>query len=81
MRAEGDEARGLFALLAAQDLLYCTLEVVISQEPKYAAKIMKRMLVGFEKRLLRCAMIPAMEGRAAHHASQREHVQLDLCAV
>jgi len=30
VRAKGDEARGLFALLAAQDLLYCTLQVVIS---------------------------------------------------
>jgi hypothetical protein len=56
VRAERDEARGLFALLAAQDLLYCTLQVVISKQPKTAAKIMKRMLVGFEKRLLDIAV-------------------------
>ena len=69
------------ALLAAEDLLYRTLQVVISEEPKDSAKIMKRMLVSFEKCLLRWAMIRAMEGRAAHHAAQREHLQLDRRAA
>src|SRR5690349_13880227 len=81
VRAEGNEARGLFALLAAQDLLYCTLQVVISKEPKDSAEIMKRMLVGFEKCLLCRTMVRAMEGPATHHAAQREHLQLDLFAI
>ena len=68
-------------MLAAQDLLHCTLEIVIPEEPKNSAKIMKGMLVDLEKCLLRCAMIGAMEGRAAHHAAQREYLQLDLCAI
>jgi len=67
--------------LAAQNLLYRTLEVVIPEEPKDSAKIMKGMLVGLEKCLLRGVMIGAMKGRAAHHAAQREHLQLDLGAI
>ena len=81
VRAEGDEARGLLAPMAAQNLLHRTLQVVVSEQPEDSAKIMKRLLVGLEKRLLRRALIRPMKGRAAHHAAQREHLQLDRLAA
>src|SRR5208282_6393905 len=46
VRAEGDEARGLLAPMALQNLLHRTLQVVISEQPEDSAEIMKRLLVG-----------------------------------
>src|SRR5262249_7312619 len=60
VRAESDEPRGLLALMAAQDLLYRALQVIVPEQPKDSAKIMKRVLVGLEKRLLGGAMIGPM---------------------
>ena len=51
--AEGDEARGLLALIATPNLLHRTLQVVVSEQPENSAKIVERMLVGLKKRLLR----------------------------
>src|SRR5512144_2364751 len=45
VRAERDEARGLFALIAAQDLLHCRLQVVITKLLKHSAEECKRQLV------------------------------------
>src|SRR5580658_9686317 len=81
VRAEGDEARGLLAPMALQNLLHRTLQVVVSEQPENAAEIMKRLLVGLKKGLLRRALIGSMEGRATDHAAQREHLQLDLLAA
>src|ERR1700677_3103113 len=81
VRAEGDEARGLLAPMPAQNLLHRALQVVVSEQPENSTKIVERMLVGLEKGLLRRALIGPMEGGAADHAAQREHLQLDLLAA
>ncbi len=70
VRPEGDEPRGLFTLMAPQDLLYRALEVVVPEQPKDSAQVMKRSLVSFEKRLLGSAMIGSMKGRAAQEVLQ-----------
>jgi hypothetical protein len=69
VRAEGDEACRLLALMAAQDLLHRTLQVVVSEKPKNSTKIVEGLLMGLEKRLLRRTLICPMEGCAAHHAA------------
>ena len=38
MRSEGDESRRLFSLVAAQYLLYCTLQIVIPTKSEYPPK-------------------------------------------
>src|ERR1700745_3131476 len=39
MRAKGYESRGLLALMPSQNLLHCTLKVVVPQDSKYATEI------------------------------------------
>jgi hypothetical protein len=60
---------------------YLARHIIVTEEPKHSTKIMETLLMGLEKRLLRRALIRAMEGRAAHHAAQRQHLQLDLLAA
>src|ERR1700679_3517670 len=60
VRAEGDQARGLLAPMALQNLLHRTLQVVVSEQPEDSAEIMKCLLVGLKKRLLRRALISPM---------------------
>jgi hypothetical protein len=62
-------------------LFHRALQVVVSEESKNSTKIMEGVLVGVEKRLLRCAMIGAMVRGTAHHAAKREHLQLDPLAA
>jgi transposase len=50
---------------------YVPGHIIIAQDPKNTLKIFERLLVGFKEGLLGSAM----EGRAAHHAAQREHLQ------
>src|SRR5260370_34666153 len=45
VRAKADEPGGLYPLMAAQDLLHRTLEVVVPQDSKYSGKIGERQLV------------------------------------
>src|ERR1700734_1139627 len=80
-RSGGDEALGLLAPMALQNLFHRTLQVVVSEQPENSAEIMKCLLVGLKKRLLRRALISPMKGRAARHAAQREHLQLDRRAA
>src|SRR6201984_1191643 len=75
VRAEGDEARGLLAPIAAQNLFYRRLQVVVPQDCKYALKIIERVFVSVEECLLGRAMIRAVESRAARHAAHRKHLQ------
>src|SRR5215469_10646768 len=65
VRAESDEPCGFLASVAAQDLLYRALQVVVAQQPKNALKVLERVLVGIQKRLLGGAMKCSMERRAA----------------
>src|SRR5215469_2589681 len=75
VRAEGDEARGLLPLIAAQDLLHRRFQVVVPQDRKHALKIIERVFVSVEECLLGRAMIRAVESRAARHAPHRKHLQ------
>ena len=52
VRAEGDQAFRLLAMMAAQNLLHRTLQVVVSQDSKYSTEIEKRSFMRFQKRLL-----------------------------
>src|ERR1035441_4577251 len=52
MRSEGDESRRLLPLVAPQNLLHRTLQVVVSQDSKYSTEIEKRSFMRFQKRLL-----------------------------
>src|SRR5437660_1701671 len=81
VRAERDEPRRLLALVSPQDFLYRALQVVVTQHPKYAAKMRKRQLVRFQKRLLGCVWICPMESAPARHAAQAEQIRLTCLAV
>src|SRR6185437_1646121 len=49
VRPEGNESRGLLALISPQNLLHRTLEVIVAKRRKYSAEIGERQLVCFEK--------------------------------
>jgi hypothetical protein len=51
------------------------------QNTKHAAKIGKRQLMRFQKRLLIGVRISPMKGAAAGHAAQAKHVRLARLAV
>src|SRR5215469_1295754 len=78
VRAGGDKARGFLAAMAAQNLPHRALEVVVSEQSKNSTKIMERVLVSLEKRLLGGTLIGPMEGYAARHAAQRKYLQQRL---
>src|SRR6202453_400621 len=44
VRAEGDEARGLLAPMALQNLLHRTLQVVVSEQAEDSTAIVERLL-------------------------------------
>src|ERR1035438_5063426 len=52
VRAESDEPHRLLPLMAAQDFLYRTPQIVVSQHAEDSAKIGERQFVRFQKRLL-----------------------------
>src|SRR6266851_5101113 len=52
VRPEGNESRGLFALISPQNLLHRTLEVIVAKRSEYSAEISERQLVGFQISLL-----------------------------
>src|ERR1022692_5150802 len=60
VRTEGNEAGRQLPLIAAQDLLYCTRQVVVAKPAENAAEVMERQLVCFQKRLLRGPQVSAM---------------------
>src|ERR1035437_2398524 len=80
VRTEGDEAGRQLPLIAAQDLLYCTRQVVVAKPAENAAEVMERQLVCFQKRLLRGPQVSAMIGRSTSHRTKRKHLQLDALA-
>src|SRR5262249_30318382 len=61
VRAEGDEARGLLAAIAPENLLNRAFQIVVSEDPKHSAEVTECQLVGFEERLLGGALVRAME--------------------
>jgi hypothetical protein len=62
--------------MAPQHPLHRALEIIVAPQSKDSAEIMKRLFVSLEKGLLRRVMISPMEGRATHHAAQREYLCL-----
>src|ERR1700757_241763 len=78
VRTKGDEASRLLSLIAAQNLLHCARQVVVTKPPKDATEIMKCQLVCLQKCLLRGSQIGAMKGRATGHRTHREPLQLAL---
>jgi hypothetical protein len=78
------KSHGLLTLISPQNLLHCTLEVVITKRREYSAEISKRQLVCFEKSLLTGVRECAMEGSAAGHTPHLKQISLlplsaDLC--
>src|ERR1700756_1814755 len=76
MRSECDESCRLFSLVAAQYLLYCTLEIVIPTKSEYSPEIGKGSLVRLQKRLLTGVRERAMEGSSTGHAAHAKYVRL-----
>src|ERR1035437_9656911 len=74
MRSEGDESRRLLPLVAPQNLLHRTLQVVVSQDSKYSTEIEKRSFMRFQKRLLAGVREGAMKSSSAGHAPQTIHI-------
>src|ERR1700739_2079251 len=74
MRSKGHESRGLLSLMPSQNPFHCRPEVVIPKGLEHAAKISKRPLVSFQKRLLASMREGAMESSATGHAPHAEHV-------
>src|ERR1700733_531576 len=84
MRSESDESCRLFSLVPAQNLLHCTLEIVITTKTEYTPEISKGPLVRLQKCLLTGVREAAMEGSSTGHASHAEHISLlslsaDIC--
>src|ERR1019366_8791430 len=76
MRSEGDESRRLLPLVAPQNLLHRTLQVVVPQDSKYSTDIEKRSFMRFQKRLLAGVREGAMESSSAGHAAHAKYVGL-----
>src|SRR5882724_7821169 len=77
VRAKSDEPLRFLAAVSAEDLLYGSLQIVVSQGLKYTAKVSKRQFVGFEKRLLRRSKIRSMKCGSTMHATHRECLEFD----
>src|SRR2546423_13721326 len=67
--------------MPAQDLLNRGLQIVVSEQPKNSAEVSECVLVSLQKRLLRRAIVSAVECCATIHAAHREHLQRDWHAV
>jgi hypothetical protein len=76
MRSEGDESRGLLPLVAPQNLLHRTLQVVITKSLENSSKISERQFMRFQKRLLAGVREGAMEGSSTGHAAHAKYVGL-----
>src|ERR1035437_4922170 len=81
MRSEGDESRRLLPLVASQNFLYRTLQVVITKSFENSSKISECPFVRFQKRLLAGVREGAMEGSSAGHAAHAKDVSLLPLAV
>src|SRR5713226_6500583 len=67
--------------MPSQNLLHCTLKVVVPQDSKYSTEIEKRSFVRFQKCLLAGVREGAMEGSSTGHAAHAKYVgQLPLSA-
>src|ERR1700691_4927080 len=81
MRSECHESHGLLSLVPPQNLLHCTLKVVIPHHCKYSTKIEKRSFMRFQKRLLAGVRKGAMKRSSTGHAAHAKYVgQLSLAA-
>src|ERR1700685_1839595 len=79
MRSECHESHGLLSLVPPQNLLHCTLKVVIPHHCKYSTKIEKRSFMRFQKRLLAGVRKGAMKRSSTGHAAHAKYVgQLSL---
>src|ERR1019366_7198729 len=76
VRTETDQPLRLFPLMAAQNLLHRTLQVVVAQPLEDATEVAKRQLVRFQKSLLRGVIVGHMKRSAAGHRAHREYVDL-----
>src|ERR1022692_138904 len=76
MRSEGDESRRLLPLVAPQNLLHRTLQVVITKSFENSSKISERQFVCFQKRLLAGVREGAMESSSTGHAAHAKYVGL-----
>src|SRR5689334_5852476 len=74
VRPERDEALGLFPLVAPENLLHRTLEIVETQQAKHPTKIREGQLVCFQKRLLAGVRIGSVKRPPAGHTPQTEYV-------
>src|SRR5215468_1535459 len=76
MRSEGNESRGFFSLVPAQNLLHCALQVVVAQDREHSTEIEKRSFMRFQKCLLAGVREGAMESSSAGHAPHAKHIGL-----
>jgi hypothetical protein len=76
MRSESDESCRLFSLVSAQNLLHCTLQIVIPKSFENSQEISKPQFVCFQKRLLAAVRKRAMESSSTGHAPHAKYVGL-----
>ena len=76
MRSEGDESCRLLPLVSPQNLLHCTLQVVIAKSFENPQKIGKPQFVRFQKRLLAAVREGTMKSSSTSHAAHAEYVGL-----
>src|ERR1019366_3415770 len=76
MRSEGDESRRLLPLVASQNLLHRTLQVVITKSLENPREISERQFVRFQKRLLAGVREGAMESASTGHAAHAKYIGL-----
>src|SRR5271157_1147052 len=81
VRTESNESCGFFTAVAAQDLFYRGLEIVVAQSAENAAKIAEGVFVGLEERLLCGVSISPVKRRTTGHAAHRKDLQPDLLAA
>src|SRR3954469_7529077 len=81
MRAEGNKPGRFLAPLATQHFLDSAFQVVVTQTMKHTAEVVKGLLMGFEKNLLRGIGVSPMKSRPAGHTAQAEDLQGGALAV
>ena len=81
VRTESNEPCGFFTAVAAQDLFYRGLEIVVAQSAENTAKIAEGVFVGLEERLLCGVPISTVKRRTTGHAAHRKNLQPDLLAA
>src|SRR5450759_1992282 len=75
MRPECDEPRRLFPTLTAQNLLYRSFQVVVTEPAKHPAEKGERQFMRFEERLLSGVQERAVKRCATGHTPHGEHLQ------